>query len=180
MTGATARVNSRVTIADVARKALGDANGNIDEAARMFEAAIRQSRSLRDQLTEPLIADACRVAVRKEVKDVRREVWTGSQSRAAGQSKPDAIKAQAGRVVQLAAGTLAMFPLPGGKRLGEASREEISTAAEFYGRQAADMGAKARWLRLIAQSVPDGKKVSDVLSDARLRELQAEASRADV
>lgn len=166
---------TRITIADVARKALEDAGGNVDKATEMFEAAVRQSRALRDQLTEPLIAEACRAAVRKEVREERRTVWVVPTAKPAQVD----VKAQADRVVQLAAGTLAMFPLPGGKRLGEATREEISTAAEFYGRQAADMGAKARWLRLIAQSVPDGKKVGDVLSDARLRELQQEAARAD-
>jgi hypothetical protein len=40
------------------------------------------------------------------------------------------------------------------------------------------MGAKARWLRLVAQSLPEGKKASDVLSDQRLRELQSEAQNA--
>lgn len=173
---AAARKQSAITISDVARKALDDANGNVDEAAKMFEVAVRQSMALRDQLTEPLIAEACRAAVRKEVREERRTVWVVPTAKPAQVD----VKAQADRVVQLAAGTLAMFPLPGGQRLGEATREEISTAAEFYGRQAADMGVKARWLRLIAQSVPDGRKVGDVLSDARLRELQMEASRADL
>lgn len=162
---------STVSISEIARKALGDAGGDVTNAAKMFEEAVRQSRTLRDQLTEPLISEACRAAVRGEVRQERRTVWTPPPAQ-----KPDA-KVQADRVVHLAAGTLAMFPLPGGKRLGEATREEIATAADFYGRQAADMGAKARWLRLIAQSVPDGKRVGDVLTDKRLRELQEEAQR---
>jgi len=37
------------------------------------------------------------------------------------------------------------------------------------------MAAKARWLRLVLQSVPEGKTAGDVLTDERLRELQREA-----
>lgn len=157
-----------------AKAALDDAKGDLSGAAKMMEQAVRASSSLRTAVTDPLIAQACYDAVRRQIKWARREAWTGTKHRGS-QSTPEVIQAQQSRVVHLAAGTLAMFPLPGGKRLGEATREEIVAAADFYGRQASDMGAKARWLRLIGQSLPDGKRVSDVLTDKRLRELQAEA-----
>ncbi len=34
-----------------------------------------------------------------------------------------------------------------------------------------------RWLRLTAQSVPDGKTVSDVLDEGRLQEIKEEAAK---
>ncbi|WP_091739826.1 hypothetical protein [Phenylobacterium immobile] len=158
--------------------ALEDANGDMNKAADMLQIAVDQSPTLRSALLEPWVAQACREAIRRHLQDVRREVWTGTKSHTAGASKPEVMAEQRARVVQLAAGTLLMFPLPGGRRLGEATREEVGAAAEFYSRQSADMGTKARWLRLIGQSLPDGKRVSDVLSDRRLEELQLEATHA--
>lgn len=166
-----------LTIEEVARRAFADASGDVDEAVGMFERAIRQSQRLRDALTEPLITSACREAINALVRKNRHSAWTGAEPRAPVRSAPPTAEAQASRVVQLASGTLLMFPLPGGKRLSEATREDVTEAATFYGRQAADMGVKARWLRLIAQSLPADKTVGEAITDKRLRELQTEAQR---
>lgn len=172
-------MSSEELILAAARAALDDAGGDLNEATSMMIAAAEQSPPLKRALLEPFLETACRAAVRREIQSVRREVWTGSKSNAAGQSRPAAVTAQQqqARVISLAAGTLSMFPLPGGKSLGRATREEVAAAAEFYAKQSADMGAKARWLRLISQSLPDGKTVADVLTDRRLHELQIEAQR---
>lgn len=168
-------VKAEDLVAEAARRALDDAEGDVKAATAMLELAVAEPGPLRDALLEPLIAQACSAAIGREIAWRRRGIWTGQKSRHAGKSTPQEIQRQTSRVVSLAAGTLLMFPLPGGKALGQATRTEIAAAAEFYGRQAADMGSKSRWLQLIAQSVPDGKTVSDVLSDKRLRELQREA-----
>ena len=82
------------------------------------------------------------------------------------------------RVAALAEGNAAMlmdFPLPGGKRLGEATADEVRTAAEFYSKQAGNMAHKARWLSMIAARVKD-KTVKDALTEKKLRELQKETA----
>ena len=160
---------------EAARRALDDANGDAREAARMLEQAARTASPLREALTDPLIAGACWDAVRGQVRKERAAIWTTPNVASGPTAKPQALAAQADRVVQLATGTLRMFPLPGGKRLGEATRQEIAEAAHFYERQAGDMAHKARWLQLVAQSVPDGRSAGEVLTDQRLAELQAEA-----
>lgn len=173
---ATARRQAaEVSIADVAKRALKDADGNIDQAAAAFERAVRASPKLRELLTEPLIAGACREAVKAQVRENRSAIWSDRPARQPPPRRPTDPGIQASRVVQLAAGTLLMFPLPGGKRLGEATRDEIGAAATFYESQAGDMATKARWLRLVAQSLTGDKTVSQALTDKRLRELQAEA-----
>lgn len=157
-------------VAEAARRALDDANGDTVRAARMLETAVRAQSPLREALTEHLIGSACWAAIQTQTRVQRRAIWIAPRT----EGTPRATSVD-DRVVHLASGTLLMFPLPGGKRLADAKREEIAAAAEFYGRQASDMGAKARWLRLIAQSLPDGKVVGEVLTDERLRELQDEA-----
>jgi hypothetical protein len=173
VTVAAKKTEPRDLVADAARRALEDAKGDVRNATAMMQEAVRLSRQLRDMLTEPLIANACYDAVRAQCHKERRKVWQPPVEQLRKSKVEGAF-----RVVQLAAGTLLMFPLPGGKKLGEATREEISAATSFYDSQAGDMAHKARWLRLVAQSVPDGKTVGEVMTDARLRELQ-EAARAE-
>lgn len=154
-------------VSETARKALRDAGGDVVSASRLMEASVRRDLALREAITDPLISSACYDAVRQECIKERRQVWRPPVER----WRPGRVSGS-GRVVHLAKGTLLMFPLPGGKPLGNANRSDLATAESFYSSQAADMGHKARWLQLIAQSVPLGKVVSDVLSDDRLRELQ--------
>lgn len=160
-------------VADAARKALNGASGDLRQAALALEAKVRNNASLRAALTEPLIAGACYDAVRVQVKDARAVSWKGREPVVAAHP---AAADQSTRVVALARGTLLMFPLPtGGKKLGEATRAEIAEAAEFYEKQATDMGQKSRWLRLVAQSIPTNQKAGEVLTEKRLRELQKAA-----
>lgn len=167
---ASAKVQERDLVAEAARAALAEANGDVREATKKLEASVRGNRRLRDELTDPLISNACYTAVTAQCRVERRKVWSPPAEKLVASRVTGAH-----RVVQLATGTLLMFPLPGGKKLGEATREEIAEAAQFYETQATDMGVKARWLRLVAQSVPGNKTAADVLSDKRLRELQEAA-----
>lgn len=160
-------------VAEAARRAFDDANGDVREAARMLELAVRMDTPLRIALTDPLLSGACWNAVRGQVRETRRAIWAAPKMPTAAQAT--ALKEQSSRVVHLATGTLKMFPLPGGKRLGQATREEIVAASEFYARQAGDMSHKARWLQLVGQSVPAGRTVAEALTDERLAELQSEA-----
>lgn len=167
-----ARKIDRDPVAEAARAAYDSAKGDLKTAVASFEASVRGNRALRDALLEPLLADACYQAVARIIRTERQLVWKPPVEKLV----PSKVT-NAHRVVQLAAGTLLMFPLPGGKKLGEATREEITAGADFYAAQSEDMAVKAKWLRLVAQSVPGEKKAGDVLSEKRLRELQ-EAARA--
>ena len=161
-------------ITEAARKAVKEAKGDQRLAVDILEAAVRKDQRLRDAILDPLLREACSTVVSREIRTERREVWTPTAP-----TRTESLgRSGASRVVQLAAGNLLMFPLPGGKKLAEATRAEIAEAAGFYDRQAGDMAHKARWLRLVAQSVPAAKTVGDVLTDKRLRELQ-EAARAE-
>lgn len=159
-------------ITEAARAALTQANGDVQAATRLLEARVRRERKLRDALTDPLLAEACYSAVRLQCRATRRQIWTPSAAVAERTRREGAA-----RVVQIATAALLAFPLPGGKKLGEATRAEIAEAASFYEAQSQDMGAKARWLRLVAQAVTGRKKAGTCLTEERLRELQDEARR---
>lgn len=159
------------SVATCARLALAESKGDPGKATEKLVARVRKDKALREAILDPLVEYACNQAVMREVRVNRGNVWVPpSPERLA--RMPDAERVRA-----LANGTLLMFPLPGGKRLGEATREEVAEAARFYERQAGDMAHKARWLQLVAQSIPDGKTAGKVLSDERLRDLQTEAQK---
>ena len=156
------------TVAAAARMALSKHSGNAVMAARELGAMVDRDAKLKAALLEPLMQYACTQAVNKQIHENRDKSWTPRDIARTHVSDAD-------RVSALAAGTLMMFPLPGGKMLGESKREDISIAVDFYHKQSVDMGHKARWLRLVSQSLPDGKSVAQVLNEKRLRDLQAEA-----
>ena len=157
-------------VADAAKSALEAANGDVKAATAVLEKQVRGDRALRDTLTDPLISNACYDAIRRQCHVERRQVWAPPAEKLVATGVTGAH-----RVVKLAAGNLLTFPLPGGKKLGEATRDDVAEAASFYKSQSEDMGHKARWLQLIGQSIPADKTVADVLTDKRLRELQSEA-----
>lgn len=153
--------------AEVARQALTDAKGDVVRATELMVGRVLRDQTLYRQLLDPLARTACYDVIRQICRSDRRAIWNSAQP-----STDD----QRARVIALAGGVRASlmdFPLPGGLRLGDAQRADLSAAAAFFSRQATDMGRKARWLGLIAQSLPDEKSVSEVLTDARLSELKA-------
>ena len=73
------------------------------------------------------------------------------------------------------AALLMSFVLPNNKYLAQASREELAAASERYMKQGQTMCHHARWFRLCAGLVPEGKVLKDVMDEERLAELHEEA-----
>lgn len=157
-------------VAEAALAALEANAGDQVKAARALEEKVRKDSALRKHLLEPLITYACHQAVGIQIRQHRGRVWNGPRA------VPKGAGDRAGRLEALAVEMLSSFPLPGGLPLAEATREDLAAAADFYAKQATDMAHKGRWLQLIGQSVPDGKRVRDVLTEDRLRELKKEAA----
>lgn len=151
-----------------ARAALAKHPENVQEATAAFELAVRKDARLRDLLTDPLIREACYAVVSGLIRRARKHVWAPPIYRADS----------AARVIALAASNLMTFPLPGGVLLCNADRAALATAESVYRKQSDDMRHKANWLGLILQSLPEGQLVRDALTEARLIELQREASHA--
>jgi hypothetical protein len=81
------------------------------------------------------------------------------------------------RVLALASVMMMSFPLPGGKKLGDATGAEVAEAARHYNAKARDMSWKARWLEAIAARA-GAEKVGKVLTEADLQKMKLEATNA--
>jgi hypothetical protein len=151
----------------LAKHYLAENEGNISDATNAL-----MERLLQDRLA---LEEVSKAAIYIASKDISHEVI---------QKRRQKIEARAnngrGAVVALAAGISAALldmPLTGGAKLRLATRElvmEEADRAETIGRR---QFHKAKWLRLIAQSVPNGKSVGDVLDDKRAQELWDEAKK---
>lgn len=165
----SAEALERDPVAEAARDAFARADGDVATATRIMEQAVRSNRTLRDEITEPLLAGACYAAVRSQCRAARGRVWRTSRRELARQ------RTEGARRLMNRAETLLSFPLLGGRLLRDAKQPEIRAAAEFFTRQAGDMAEKGRFLRLVAERIPPARAVGEVLTEAQLRDLREEA-----
>ena len=172
---ATARKRDRdtdetISIQGAAAECLRRADGDVQKATALMEARAHSDRAFKAALLEPLLSFACFEACKRAMRSTRRAIWSPPVHSGSGGT----VQGQAGRVQSLAASNLMMFPLRNGLVLGRATLEDVRESAAFYAAQGADMVRKGKWLALIAARVPDGKTVSQALTEDDLRNLQAE------
>jgi hypothetical protein len=132
--------------------------------------------ALRHACFARLVEAECRRALEARMAQRRQEARRLGGGGPVGSARSSDITGLAGAV---ASSLLDDVRLPNGRKLGDATREDLATAMAAYQIQADDAAVKHRWLRLIQQSVPPGKTVRQVLSDERLAELKAEARKTD-
>lgn len=160
---------AEIVIRKLALDALEKANGDVIKATKIMERDVLQHENKYRALMDPLVSNACYTAICSAQRTQRAVIWTAPNYAAGGNGA---------RVHVLAAGNLLMFPLPGGQALGEADKEDVLSAAEFYSKQAENMSFKARWLMRIAESLTGKKIVKKVFTEDSLRKLQAEVQNA--
>lgn len=160
----TTEQETEVSISDIAASALKRAKNDVQKATDIMQKEVMGHPGMYRALMDPLVRAACYDAIGKCIRADRRQVWTAPNYTASGNGS---------RVHELSRGNLLMFSLPGGKRLGDANRDEVNAAAQFYNSQAVDMSQKANWLAKIAERVGN-KIVSKVFTDEQLRKLQEE------
>lgn len=169
--GARAETTERSLRQEVERF-LDDAGGDIERAAdALMEYAASHPKFMRAH-ADDLVRRALGDMMRESVRTTRATIWnSASYAPQTPEQQRRRFMAQA-RATSM---TLMDFPLPGGKPLRDAMRDEVKTAAEFYETTARDHASKGRWLRLVAAAVPTDRTVGDVLTVERLGSLQQEA-----
>lgn len=119
-----------------------------------------------------------RLAMQKHERRIAQDHIAGARSRqrSLAWNKPKRPMAADVLIGSLVTATteisLLYFPLPSGRRLGEAERSEVIEAAKQYNAQARDMNAKALWLAAVAEAMPAGSVVKDVLTENDLENLR--------
>lgn len=149
----------------LAREALSEADGDWSDAAARLRARIERDPALRDALLATLIDGATWALIRGAAHETR-SAYTRPASEASTANAQDRIR-------HLARVSLYEWPLPGGQKLGDASREELTGAADFYAQLAERNGARGSWLRAIAEKVRGEKVVRDCVTEKQLETLRS-------
>lgn len=156
-----------IGVVKLAREAVYECDGDRDAALVLLRKWIDDDRALFERLIDPLIDDALANAIRRVATDDRSSLRLVA-------ANPD--KGAAG-IVAMVERTLLDFPMPRGKRLGDATPAEVSEAAEYYRARERFNRQEARWYELVFEAMQGGSRVEAVLSHdalARLRRLAEE------
>ncbi len=161
------------TARDHAARCLAASDGGTQEATDRLMRIVQEDDALFRLVMMPMLREACRSLVGLVSRAHRKAVWTGAESAVHHNPKPG--KSIALSLVSATVRGLMDFPLPGGKRLGDASKGEVEAAQWSYRTQADDMNIKARWLQMIASRLHPNDVVSKVLTEADLEAMRTKA-----
>ena len=149
------------TAREIAQEIMEQAEGDVLTATELLEAFARQNVQVWQAVTESLLRTACYDACRAICRGERRVIWNAPGYDAGG----------GGERVKAHSASLMDWPLPGGKKLRDATKKDLLDAAGFYSMQASQMAAVSTWLECIAAKVK-AKTVGETLTDTQLRKLR--------
>lgn len=140
-------------------------DGETAKASHLMAKIVRGNEQYRKALTDPLIDTACFQWVSRACRNDRESVWTAPNYTKGGNG---------GRLKRTAEQrSLLMFPLLHGKRLGEATKDEVIETRDWYRKISANMAWKARWLDLIQKNMKKkDATVADCFSNDYLHTLR--------
>lgn len=151
----------------LARTALEQCGGNTAEATDAVAEILANDKRLARSVAAEAIALASYELVQHRMRDNRSAVvLSANRSRDGVAALANGIRA-----------ALLDFPLAGGMKLRDATPDEVTEQIDRYDAIGRDVSHKAKWLRLIVQSVPRNKLIGEVISDDRAQELWNEASK---
>jgi hypothetical protein len=136
--------------------------------------AVLTSEDLREMIFAELAEGICRRVLEAEVQ--RRYQAEKRQTGGGPIAKPRGHNIQA-HARAVASSLLEDFVLPGGKKLGDATRTDLQRALYAYQIHVTDAASKAKFVRLIMQSVTGDATVRECVKPERAAELRELAQR---
>jgi hypothetical protein len=169
------------SLSALARDALDSADGDVARATDIVVEKLLEDKLLLRSVIHEAIREASAYHVRRKMRSDREIIIRGAMLRAQDPVRSVAVPNGGGRnsVVALASvvrNSLLDMPLAGGLKLRHAKHEQVITQANLWESMSKDTGRKARWLMLIAKSVPPGKTVGEVITEDRAEALFREAN----
>lgn len=154
-------LNLEITARQLAQIAMDQAGNDVLKATEILEQQAAGDIEVWKTLTEGLLRTACYDACRRICISERQAIWFSPGYDAGG--KGDRIKEHSKSIMD--------WPLPGGKALRHANKQDLIDAAEFYKKQADQMASIAQWLNAIAAKVKN-RTVEKCLTEAQIRALR--------
>lgn len=166
MAATAAAADAPPTISSLSREALGRQDGLVDQAVNEVANMLRKDVKLLRSVVEAAVRDAVTYRASHAMRSDRAAIIHRATNEKAN-------------VLALARGlsaSLLDMPLAGGIRLRDCERSFVQREADRFDGLARDCGHKARFLAHVAQSVPEGKTVGQVIDDGRALDLWKDAA----
>ena len=161
-----------ITLGSLVRAALEEVDGNAEKAASRVYYQLKNDKPLLEKVIKVAIKLAILDRTHHTIGDRRKSIIRSIDIQQARLRDKDRVVALAEAI----SSCLLDMPMVGGRmRLRDASHADVMAQAERYEKMAGGMSHKARWLRMIAQSVPAGRHVGSVITEKRALELFNEA-----
>lgn len=161
-------------IREIAKWALEKADGQWEEAIRLFHKRLDDDPALRTEIVGGLLAWAIKDAIEETARQDREPYW-GAQRTA-----PEDHEGHLAALKATARMRLMDYRLRGGKRLGEATKADVLIEVKWFRKYGEGCLVRARWFSAIARQLKkETDTVGKVLSEQRLRSLQKAAERHD-
>lgn len=157
------------TLYALARETLRAVDNDADQAEELLFERISSDAKLLRALVQHAVKTSVNVSV---------AVVLGNQRAAAFGSVANIERAKAGAkaLAGVISSSLLDMPLADGTRLRDATAFEINETAERWEKVSNTMAHRARFLRAVAKAVPAGKRVGDVLTEAKASQLFTKAA----
>ena len=159
-------------IMQIARTCLSTTGNDVEEATAVMVEMLSDEDTLQ-AVIDDAIKLVCETAVGAAMRRERAQIVRATMRYALPNGRQ-----RAAAFVSSVSMSMLDFPLAGGQRLGAAVRSDVERQAALYEEHASDMSHKARWLRRIAERMPEGRAVGDVLDEATVTAMFREASHA--
>lgn len=165
----------RAEITKLARECEVNHQGDTRAAAESLFRRLQGSPALYAAVADPLVQAQCWHLIGQVKRKARTAVWNAPNYEKGLSDAADNVRhlSNANRTL------MDDFPLPNGKRLGDATHADLIEAMTFYGQQARDMQSKAGFLAAVAGRVKGGKRVRDVLKETDLVALRDRATNVE-
>jgi hypothetical protein len=168
-TATAPKIESAPSLYAMAKDALAQHGNDTDRAEEHLFEVLTNTPSLLRSLVRGAVKTAVVENVTRVVGNQRRTVFDHAAAAKAGRSRSEA----------LAKGVESMLldmPLADGTRLRDATKFEVLESADRYQKLADTNGHRARWLLAIADVIPDGRRVGDVIDERKAFELYSNAA----
>jgi len=165
------RQEPNVELRELASRTLERCKGDVQAATTELTNTIGSHPILYKTLMDPLLREACYNLIRGVCRANRRAIWHTPQPSVSTAKQNVGVLAKATRT------SLLYYPLHGGLFLKDAFKADVLNTVHYNETQGKDMLVKARWLTLVAERLPDNKKVGEVLTEKQLAALKTKVDK---
>ncbi len=153
---------ARLELSEVAKAAL-QAGKSYEEVSATLVEILTSDPAILQRFATDYVRTIAATVTNSAAGNMRFKMMTNLNKSLAMSQSPE-------RVIALGQANLMAYPLPSGP-LGQATKEDVLIAANRLATLAKETGRRSNWLQTIADRMPEGRCVADVLKEEDLASI---------